>query len=83
MNEHWIRVQTSDGVFSDESNVSLTLSNGQNISLFVDNSLIKKVHGDSLLRVTLVKNMPAGRKLVLLPTEPFESYSSRWVEVLE
>jgi hypothetical protein len=84
MGEHWIKVKTSNGMFSNESSVSLMLANGQNVSLFVDNSLIKKDDGNDLLKVTLIKNIPDGnKKLVLLPTEPFESYSSRWAEVSE
>lgn len=84
MGVHWIKVKTSNGNFSNESNVSLTLSSGQDISLFVDNSLIRKDNGDCLLKVTLVRDIPEGnKKLVLLPTEPLEAYSSRWAEVPE
>ncbi len=82
MTEDWIKVNTSEGLFSTESNVSVLLADGQNISFFVDKSLLKVDNGHSLLRVTFIKNIPdENKKLVLLPTEPLESYSSRWAEV--
>jgi hypothetical protein len=82
-NEYWIRVKASSGMFSNESVVSLLLANGEKVSIFVDNSLIKKANnGDILLKVRLIQNLPKeNKKLVLLPTEPIENYSSRWAEI--
>lgn len=81
MSEHWIRVNTSEGMFSSESGITLVLASGQDVSFFADNSLVKKENGDSFLKVTLVnKSLQGDKELVLLPTEPFET-SSRWAEV--
>ncbi len=83
MNEIWIKVNTDRGLFSDERSVSLRLSNGNDISFFIDTSLLKKSScGADLLKVTKISESPDGSKtLVLLPTEPLEANSSRWAEV--
>jgi hypothetical protein len=79
--EFWIPVTTSSGMFSSEYAVSLKLADGQDVSFFVDEELIKENNGDSLLKVFLVNDDPDQHKrLVLLPTETFET-ASRWVEV--
>ncbi|MFT3670327.1 MAG: hypothetical protein QM795_17535 [Pseudoxanthomonas sp.] len=82
MQEHWIRVATSQGMFSAERAVSLTLIDGKEVSFFVDVSQIRHERdGSGELRVTLVESDDERqRQLVLLPTETFET-SSRWVEV--
>ena len=81
--EHWIQVKATCGMFSNEYGVSLILANGQDVSFFVDDSLIiKDKSGHFLLKVTWIKDIPNEKKqLVLLPVEPFESPSSRWAEV--
>ena len=81
--EHWIRVITTSGMFSNESGVSLELANGEGVSFFVDNSLLKRDQsGNSLLKVTLIKDIPEEKKqVVLLPAEPCGAFSSRWAEV--
>lgn len=79
--EYWIPVTISDGMFSSEYAILLTLATGENVSFFVDRALVKKSGNDSLLRVLLVNEDPIKKKnLVLLPTETFET-ASRWVEV--
>ena len=82
-NDYWIQIKTTNGMFSSESVASIALSNGQKVSIFVDNSLIKEDdNGNSLLKVRLVQDNPKeNKKLVLLPTEPIGTHSSRWVEV--
>ncbi len=77
----WIPVQVSDGMFSNESAVTIILADGREVSIFADNSLIKEKGSSHLLKVTLVNKYPAQHKqLVLLPTETFET-ASRWIEI--
>ena len=79
--EDWIPVTISDGMFSSEYAIMLKLATGENVSFFVDKGLVKKSGNDSLLRVLLVSADPnKKKKLVLLPTETFET-ASRWVEI--
>jgi len=81
LNKKWIPVKTSEGMFSSEYSVSLKLNNGNFVSFFADNSLIKQEGNDYFLNVTLVNDYPQSRtQLVLLPTETFET-SSRWAEI--
>ena len=80
--EYWIKVFTSEGMFSSERAVSLKLADGTNVSFFVDASQIRQeTSGHGELKVTLVEdNKAMQRKRVLLPTETFET-ATRWVEV--
>ena len=79
--KRWVTVTTSEGMFSSERAVSLTLADGKQVSFFADNSLIQRDEGRELLQVTLVSTDEAHRRdVVLLPVETFET-GSRWVEV--
>jgi hypothetical protein len=75
----WIDVKTSEGMFSTEKAVVITLFNGNQVSLFADKDLLKEDHGKWYLKVAKVKTNHKSQ-LVLLPIEPFEN-SSRWAEV--
>jgi len=81
MNEHWILVDTSSGMFSNEFAISIKLFDGKLVSLFADKRLVKQTDHGFMLKVCLVESDPSQKKeLVLLPTETFET-ASRWVEV--
>jgi S-formylglutathione hydrolase FrmB len=80
-NEYWIPVTPSSGMFSSEYAISLELASGQKVSFFLDKGMVKEAAGRYLMKVVLVNNYPdQNKKLVLLPTETFET-ASRWVEV--
>ena len=79
--EHWIPVQTSNGMFSSEYAVMLETADGSPVSFFIDKNLVKEEKGNAQLKVVLVGSKPSeNRELVMLPTETFET-SSRWVEI--
>ena len=79
--KRWVTVTTSEGMFSSECAVSLTLANGKQVSFFADHSLLQRDEGRERLQVTLVSTDDAHRRdVVLLPVETFET-GSRWVEV--
>jgi len=81
LTEDWINIQTSPGVFSDESAASIQLSDGREVSLFVDNALVRDNGGKKQLKVWRVRTDQGTRKKrVLLPFETFET-GSRWIEV--
>ena len=82
MDEAWIPVTTSEGIFSTEVAVSITLANGNQVSLFADKDLISNIGGHESLKVHRVRSEhPNGTEVVLLPTETFEE-GSRWIEVV-
>lgn len=72
----------TEGMFSSE--VAVQIDTGDiTVSLFVHNSLIEDVHGESHLRVYYAgDNGKPDHRTVLLPTEAFET-GSRWLSVPE
>lgn len=69
-------------MFSSESAVEITI-NGEMVSLFADNSLIKKINGKPHILVTLVgENGQPHHKTILLPSECLET-GSRWLSISE
>lgn len=81
-NNVWVKVAINKGMFSIESAVSITLSDGNVASLYVNNILLKEFMGNWFLKVMKVNRDPNGNnsQLILLPMETFET-SSRWAEV--
>jgi hypothetical protein len=78
----WIPCKVAKGMFSSESAVDITL-NGKTVSLFADNSLIKKIDGKMHILVTLVgNNGEPNQKTILLPSECLET-GSRWLSIPE
>ena len=78
----YIPVKISEGMFSTERAIELTLSDGKVVSFFADNSLIKETDGDCpKLAVTFISENEDGTLHVLLPQRPFESYGSIWADV--
>jgi hypothetical protein len=75
----WIPVSLNKGVFKNEYSVSLKTIKGNNLSLFANESLIRKDDSKNLLKVSLVNSTKCS-KLILLPVEAIET-GSRWVEV--
>lgn len=79
--DRWVAVTTSDGMFSSECVVELTVANGSKVSLFADKELLKEREGKTLLRAIHVgSDLQRGTDLVLLPTEAFQT-ASRWIEL--
>lgn len=79
--ERWIAVTTSEGMFSSECVVELTLANGGKASLFADKALLTERAGKTMLRALYVSSdLQRGTDLVLLPTETFQT-ASRWIEL--
>lgn len=79
--ETWIRVNTSPGMFSSEYAISLRLADGREVTFFADKQLVRSEEDRDFLKVTLVNSYPGlHKKLVLLPSEAFET-ASRWAEV--
>jgi len=78
-NVDWIPVRISKGMFSDEYAVTLKNAAGLEVSLFADKHLIKQEGNEAFLKVLLVRNEGAIKK-VLLPTETFET-GSCWLDV--
>ncbi|WP_414895881.1 hypothetical protein [Pseudomonas chlororaphis] len=80
-NDRWISVTTSEGMFSSESVVEITLADGKKASLFVDKTLLTERAGKTMLRATHISSdLQRGTDLVLLPTETFQT-ASRWIEL--
>ena len=80
--DRWIAVVTSEGMFSSESVVELTLADGSKASLFADNTLLTEKAGKTMLRaIHISSDLQRGTDLILLPTETFQT-ASRWIELL-
>lgn len=78
----YIPVKVSEGMFSTERAIELTLADGKVVSFFADNSLIKETDGDCpKLAVTLFFENEDKSLHVLLPQHPFESYGSIWADI--
>ena len=76
-----IPVDTSSGMFSTEYAVSLNTANNQQVSFFVDKTLIEKRGEESFLKVKSYSNNECGgKKKIFLPTETIET-DSRWIEI--
>lgn len=78
--ETWISVTTSKGMFNNEYAVFLKLADGKEVSFFADKELFRKEGNNYLLKVGLVKRNQL-TQLILLPSETLET-ASRWVEVM-
>lgn len=79
--DRWVEVSASDGMFSSEYAVELTLADGSRVSCFVDKSLVRAQHGTFRLKATRISsNLERGIDVILLPVETFET-ASRWVEI--
>jgi hypothetical protein len=76
----WIKVDVSEGMFSSEYTVIITMSNGEQISLFADKSILKQEKGQWYLKVTKIRNENGTEQIILLPTEAYGT-SSRWANV--
>ena len=78
----WIPCKISEGMFSNEYAVEISLSSGGVLSLYVDKSLVRG-HGDNgQLRVSVVDiGQNGGEITVLLPAESLQG--SRWVRLPE
>ncbi|WP_447774050.1 hypothetical protein [Pseudomonas chlororaphis] len=80
-NYRWIAVTTSEGMFSSEPVVEITLASGNKASLFADKALLQERAGKTMLRaIKISSDLQRGTDLVLLPTETFQT-ASRWVEL--
>ena len=77
--QFWINVESENGMFSSEKAVTITLKNGQTVTLFANTGLLRHEGGRDLLSVILIKQN-SDSNLVLLPSETFET-SSRYVEI--
>ena len=79
----YIPVTISKGMLSTEYAIELILSNGQVVSFFAENYLIKEPDSNCpKLRVFFLSENEDGTLHVLLPQHPFESYGSIWADVL-
>lgn len=79
--DRWIAVTTSEGMFSSESVVEITLANGSKACLFADKTLLMERAGKTMLRaIHISSDLQRGTDLVLLPTETFQT-ASRWIEL--
>ena len=76
----WIPCKVSEGMFSNESAVEISLPSGETLSLYVDNSLIQGSGENARLQVSVVESSDK-EITVLLPSESFQG--SRWVRLPE
>ena len=74
----WIPCKVSEGMFSNEFAVEISLPSGEKLSLYVDKSLIQGTGDNAKLRVYVVESSDK-EITVLLPSESFQG--SRWVRV--
>ncbi len=79
----WIPVKISAGMFSSEYSVLLTLLDGKTISFFADKTLVRKEAEDKFTLRVYMLNRDEEKRIgeVMLPSEPLENNSSRWVTV--
>ncbi len=79
----WIPVNVFPGMFSSEYSVELKLSDGKMVSFFADKTLVKEENGNVYTLKVYLINRDKEKKIgeVMLPCEPFETYSSRWVTI--
>ena len=78
-----IPCEVSPGLFTNEQAVTIRLANGKTITLFADKTLIQDKDSKTYLKVTKIDSGSRSKKsgkVVLLPTEAFES-GSRWLHV--
>jgi hypothetical protein len=74
----WLPCKVSEGMFSNESAVEISLPSGQKLSLYVDNTLIRGTGKDAKLLVYVMESND-NEITVLLPSESFQG--SRWARV--
>jgi hypothetical protein len=78
----WLPCEVQDGMFTNEFAVQINVDN-LHASFFVDGSLIHQIDGRHYVSVRFMgDNGKPGYKLVLLPTEAFET-GSKWLSVPE
>jgi hypothetical protein len=78
----WIPCKISDGMFSNEYAVEISLPSGGILSLYVNKSLVRGSGDHGQLRVSVVDTgLPGGEKTVLLPAESLEG--PRWARLPE
>jgi hypothetical protein len=75
----WIDVEVTKGMFSTEKAVFINLSDGQRVSLFADDSILRRDGSMWKLKVTEI-GRNRNKLKILLPSEAYET-SSRWAEV--
>lgn len=81
LQEVWIPVNASNGMFDTEYSIGLILSDGAQVSFFADKDLVRIENERYFLRVIEINTYPElDKQLVLLPSETFET-ASRWAEV--
>lgn len=81
LQEVWIPVSASNGMFDTEYSIGLILADGAQVSFFADKDLVRKEKELYSLRVIKINTYPElNKQLVLLPSETFET-ASRWAEV--
>jgi hypothetical protein len=79
----WVHCDVSEGLFSNELSVEITLPGGQKISFYADKRLVQNRAGRDYVLATLIGgNGTENNKTVVLPSEPFETGSS-WISVPE
>ena len=75
----WIPCKISDGMFSNEYAVEISLASGEVLSLYVDKSLVRRSGDKGELGVSVVdRDLRTG---VLLPAESLQG--SRWAHLPE
>lgn len=68
----WLRCEShGEGMFPNEMNLECKTSDGENFSLFADESFIKQINGEIFLKVTPLEE-EADTFVVLLPSDPYE-----------
>jgi hypothetical protein len=76
----WLPCKISEGMFSNESAVEISLPTGEILSLYVDNKLVRGSGEHGELLVYVVESNDKGIT-VRLPAESFQG--SRWARVPE
>jgi hypothetical protein len=77
MNKVSIPVDVSEGMFSNEYVVAVTLFNGNRVSFFLDKYLVEEKEGKHYIKAMLYeKNEQEGKMRIFLPRAAFETCSA-------
>lgn len=74
-----LKVKISDGIFSNEYEVSFKDSNGKSLTIFVDKTEVIEKGKDKFISVNSTDNQNETSN-VLLPSETLETFT-RWIKI--
>lgn len=77
--EHWLNCETFEGMFPTEVGVTAKTVEGDSVTLYAHQDLLKKVGDREFLKVLATPENRGSTLCVLLPTQPFET--GRYVNV--